>query len=158
MKTPIVHINTIHDLHRMVGLEPMQHPSFAIIRLEDVPPLPVDYPLQMSYGFYSIGLKRNLNGYVRYGRREYDFQEGVMGFTAPNQVFGFESNVTEGATGWLLFFHSEFLSRHQLGNNIEQFGFFDYQVNEGLHLSKQEEVLIENILENLLNEYQKPID
>ena len=152
------HIATLHDLQRLAGMAPTQHPGFLVTRLEDLPPLPADYPTEMSYGFYHIGLKRNLNGYVRYGRQRYDFQEGVMGFCAPHQVIGYQSDLPLGASGWLLFFQTEFLAGHPVAEQVERCPYFQYQTHEALHLSKAEEESLEAIFENIQQEYQRAID
>ena len=154
----VYHFKTIHDLQRLAGMKPSEHPLFAIIKLEDIPELPSGYPASMSYGFYTIGLKRNLKGYITYGRRLYDFQEGVMGFSAPGQVVAYDSDATVGASGWMLFFHAQLLAKHQLAESAFKYGFFDYEVNEALHLSKKEENMIESIFENIAEEYHRPID
>lgn len=152
------HIKTVHELQRLAGMEPNEHPLFAVVRLEDLPELPSSYPTSMSYGFYSIGLKRNLKGYVKYGRQVYDFQEGLMAFSAPNQRVSYENDTAVGASGWLLFFHSELLAKHPLADTIHKYGFFNYEVSEALHLSKKEESMIESIFENIHLEYHQPID
>jgi len=154
----IQHIKTISDLQRFAGEQPLEHPSFMIIRMEDIPILPASYPRKMTYGFYNISLKRNLKGYINYGRTRYDFQEGVMGFTAPNQVIAYDPDIAEGATGWSLFFHAEYLGRHPLVDKIEDYGFFDYRINEALHLSQKEEDMMDQIAQNIEDEYHKPID
>lgn len=151
-------IKTITDLHKIAGVTPPQHPLFSIIRVEDIPDLPDGYPTNFIYEFYSIGLKRNLKGYIEYGRKKYDFQEGLIGFVAPNQVLSYANSDASEATGWMLFFHNELLARSALASKITYFGFFNYAVNEALHLSTQEEQAIENLFENMYLEYSQRID
>ncbi|MEM7486497.1 MAG: helix-turn-helix domain-containing protein [Bacteroidota bacterium] len=154
----IVHIETIADLYRISSVSAPNHPLFGIIRLEDIPKLSKDYPERISYGFYTIGLKKNLNGYIRYGRGKYDFQEGLLGFTAPNQVLEFKSDITKNATGYLIFFDKLFISGNQKVGKIDAYHFFDYHINEALHLSHKEEMIVENILDGMYHEYNLPID
>lgn len=158
MTDSIVHIATLQDLQRLAGMPPSQHPGFFAGRIEEIGALSADYPSQMTYGFYNIGLKRNLNGYIRYGRSQYDFQEGILGFCAPGQVIGHDPDVMEGAEGWVLFFEPELLAGHPLEQRLPQYGFFDYQTNEGLHLSKAEEDSLDLIFQNIEREYHQPID
>tara|TARA_R110000751_G_scaffold226155_1_gene328145 strand:- start:44645 stop:44809 length:165 start_codon:yes stop_codon:yes gene_type:complete len=54
-----------------VGLDPPKHPLFSIQRLEDLKG--ISCPEKITYDFYTIGFKKNLNGYVKYGRTNYDF-------------------------------------------------------------------------------------
>lgn len=62
------------------------------------------------------------------------------------------------ATGWILFFQSELLVKTSLADWLHKYGFFEYAINEGLHLSKKEERLMENVFENIYDEYILPID
>ncbi|MFV1448516.1 helix-turn-helix domain-containing protein [Maribacter sp. HS] len=151
-----VHIPSISSLHQLVGLDPPKHPLFSIQRLEDLKG--ISCPEKITYDFYTIGFKKNLNGYVKYGRTNYDFQEGVLGFTAPLQLMEFSNDLLENARGWIIFFHEELWNSANQQNRIDQYGFFEYQINEGLHLSRTEEESIENILINIEKEYELPID
>ncbi len=123
-----IHILSISKLHQLVGLEPPKHPLFSIHRIEDLKG--VHCPEKITYDFYTIGFKKNLNGYVKYGRTNYDFQEGVLGFTAPLQLMEFSSDLLENASGWILFFHKELWNRINQQNSIDQYGFFGYQTTK----------------------------
>ncbi|MEL6190556.1 MAG: helix-turn-helix transcriptional regulator, partial [Bacteroidota bacterium] len=116
------------------------------------------YPEAVSYGFYHIGLKRNLQGYVKYGRTTYDFQEGVMGFSAPGQEISYSLDAISYATGWMLWFDKRLFKGHPLAGAISTYGFFGYQVNEALHLSKAEEDIMEGVFSNIQEECSGPID
>ena len=152
------HIASLHQLHQLAGVPPPQHPLFSISRLEDLPRGGAGFPERLTYGFYSIGLKKNLSGYVRYGRTHYDFQEGALGFTAPLQVLSFNLEMLTQATGWILFFHPDLLAGAALAQKMSSYGFFDYRVDEGLHLSKTEEDSLNVIFANIAAEYHRPID
>ncbi|MEO1049269.1 MAG: helix-turn-helix transcriptional regulator [Bacteroidota bacterium] len=151
-------IKSITELHELAGAPPPEHPMVSLVRLEDLPVLPEGYPHSFIYEFYSIGFKKNLKGYVAYGRKKYDFQEGVLGFTAPNQMMSFTGSDASEATGWLLFFHEEILAGHPLAEKIYDYGFFKYTVNEGLHLSQKEEETINGIFENMHDEHVQRVD
>ncbi len=154
----ITHIQSIHQLHQYAGLEPPKHPLFSIHRLEDIKLINSQFPERLTYDFFSIGLKKDLEGFVKYGRKNYDFHEGALGFTAPYQVMEFNSDLLNNATGWIFFFQKEFLNESILKDKIDQFGFFNYQTNEGLHLSKSEEESVKIIFNNIKTEYDQPID
>ncbi len=72
---------------------------------------------------YQITLKDNCPFIItQYGRNSYDFEEGTMIFTAPNQVMEFEKkNENTNDNGWSVFFHTDLIRRSELGKNIEQF-------------------------------------
>ncbi len=155
---PKVHVRSIQQLHQLAGPEPPRHPLFSIHRIEDLNLAHGNFPESMTYDFYTIGLKKNLEGYIKYGRTNYDFQEGALGFAAPYQLMEFHKDLIQNADGWLFFFEKEFLNGSKLSGCIDDYGFFDYQTNEGLHLSKKEEKSIEEIFKNIELEYKLPID
>jgi AraC-like DNA-binding protein len=105
-------------------------------------------------------LKRNCNAKFRYGQQQYDFDEGVMFFIAPNQVFGIEPGKDETLkpSGWMLLIHPDFLWHTALAKTIKQYEYFSYSVNEALFVSEKEEKIIINIMENIQQEYHSNID
>jgi AraC family transcriptional activator of pobA len=54
--------------------------------------------------------------------------------------------------------HPDFLWNTSLAKNIKQYEYFDYSVNEALFLSEKEETTINNIVENIKQEYHSNID
>nr|WP_298999309.1 helix-turn-helix domain-containing protein [uncultured Allomuricauda sp.] len=152
----ITHIPKFIDLCKLAGVEPL-HPLLGIIRLEDIP----EYAKSMgtlSFGFYSISLKKRLKGYIEYGRKTYDFQEGVLGFVGPNQTISFDSCDAKESKGWELYFDSDILANSNLAYDINNYGFFNYETNEALHVSKKEEEQMEQVFQNIYDEYMLPID
>ncbi|OJJ21470.1 hypothetical protein BKI52_13050 [marine bacterium AO1-C] len=154
----VFNIESIHQLHYLAGGPPPNHPLFCIHQLEDIQALDAKFPEKFTYNFYCTGLKKNLPENIQYGRSHYDFQEGVMGFTAPLQVMSFERHATENATGWVIFFHKDLMNGTPLQDKIDQYGFFHYNVDEGLFLSPKEEEAMMAIFQNIATEYQRPID
>jgi len=151
-------IEFIHELHTLAGIESPKHPLFSIHRIENLRKLSTSFPLKFAYSFYGLALKKNLTGYIKYGRTNYDFQEGVLGFTEPYQVIEFNKDIIDHASGWMLFFHKDLLSGTALNSKIDTYGFFKYYTNEGLHLSKDEEDSVSNVFLNIEREYKKPLD
>jgi len=80
-------IKTISQYHQVMGLPKPEHPLISILNFDSIPRLPVNEPLTFVYDFYSIYLKRISNVKFKYGQQESDFDEGVLFFMAPNQVF-----------------------------------------------------------------------
>lgn len=141
----------------MVLLKP-EHPLISVLRFEDIKRLPDDGPKSLVHHFYSIALKRNFNGKLKYGQQEYDFDAGLLLFIAPGQVFSIEADGELQHTGWLLLIHPDFLWNTALAKKIKDYAYFDYAVNEALHLSDREEETITNIVQNILQEYRSNID
>ncbi len=152
----ITHISRFVDLCNLAGVTP-QHPLIGIIRLEDIPEFAKQIGT-LSFGFYSISLKKKLKGYIEYGRKTYDFQEGVLGFVSPNQAISFDQCDAKESEGWELFFEADLLANSKLANEINTYGFFNYETNEALHVSKKEEEQMEQIFQNIYDEYSLPID
>jgi AraC-like DNA-binding protein len=107
-----------------------------------------------------ISIKRGLSGKMNYGQQEYDFDEGVMFFISPSQVFRIvvDPNPTTTRSGWMLLIHPDFLWNTPLAKSIKQYEYFDYAVNEALFLSEKEESTIFNIIQNIQQEYHSNID
>lgn len=153
-------IKTISEYHQIMGLPKPQHPLISVINFESIKHLPASESVNIVFDFYSISLKRNFNGKIKYGQQQYDFDEGIIFFISPNQVFGIE--VAEGSTlthsGWLLLVHPDFLWNTSLAKAIKQYEYFSYSVHEALFLSDKEETTIINILQNVEQEYHANID
>jgi len=110
--------------------------------------------------FYFIAIKRCLPTKFKYGQQQYDFDEGVMFFMSPGQVFGIETgkDAIMKRTGWMLLVHPDFLWNSSLAKTIKQYEYFDYSVHEALFLSDKEETAIVGILQSIQQEYQSNID
>ncbi len=153
-------IKTISEYHKVMGLPKPEHPLISVINLEAIPYLPGNEPMTLVFDFYSISLKRNYNAKIKYGQQEYDFDEGIMFFISPGQVFGIEVNKDEELkrSGWMLFIHPDFLWHTSLAKTIKQYEYFDYSVHEALFLSDKEETTIIAMMQNMEQEYRSNID
>lgn len=110
------------------------------------------------FDLYAISLKRGCDK-LYYGQQKYDFDEGLMGFLSPGQILRGEDNgVPVKLEGWMLFIHPDFLWGTSLANKIKKYDYFDYSVSEALFLSDKEEVIINDIVTNIRNEYHSNID
>ena len=156
----VMRIKTISEFHRFRGLPKPEHPLISVINVESIRPLSANEPTNFVYDFYFIALKRNCNAKFRYGQQQYDFDEGTMFFIAPNQVFGIGPHTNEPLTqsGWMLLIHPDFLWNSSLAKTIRRYEYFDYSVNEALHLSEKEETMIVSIIRNVEQEYHSTID
>ncbi len=153
-------IKTISEYHQVMGLPKPEHPLVSVINFETIKHLPGKGAINLVFDFYSISLKRNFNAKLKYGQLEYDFDEGVMFFISPGQVFGIEveEDVQIRHSGWLLLVHPDFLWNTPLAKSIKQYEYFSYAVHEALFLSDKEEATIIHILQNVEQEYRANID
>jgi YesN/AraC family two-component response regulator len=107
---------------------------------------------------YSIALKDKSCG-MMYGRNNYDFDEGVLIFTAPNQVQTIsKSQKLNEIKGWMIFFHPDLIRNTSLGKTIDKYKFFEYDVHEALHLSELEQRMITECVNMIKNEISERID
>ena len=98
---------------------------------------------------------------MKYGQQQFDFDQGLMSFMAPNQVFSISMDKNEAEikqSGWVLNIHPDFLWNTTLAKKIKQYDFWDYAVNEALFLSEKEEVIINSIITNIQHEYHSNTD
>ncbi|MDG1804411.1 helix-turn-helix domain-containing protein [Flavicella sp.] len=156
----IIQINSISDSHEFLGLDKPKHPLISVLRTSTVlENFDVDN-FKYSLGLFQISLKVNCPcSIVSYGRNSYDYQEGAMIFTAPNQVLEFKKEeVVEDNEGWTLAFHPDLIRKSELGKNIEKFNFFSYASNEALHLSEEEQKTVTEIVAKIEKEFSQNLD
>jgi AraC-like DNA-binding protein len=137
------------------------HPSISVLELTAVNDEFLEVSKSMVFDFYVIALKRNFNLHLKYGQHRYDFDEGVLYFMSPGQVFGMgEDAAGDGneVRGWMLLVHPDFLWNTPLAKGIKKYEYFNYSVNEALFLSDKEEAIIVGILQNIQQEYQGNMD
>ena len=158
-------LNTITDYTRFYDIPPSAHPLLTVIDLEQSRKAakavgrPLLMPPPMVQQLYTVFLKRNLKGTLYYGHQPYDFSEGVLGFSAPGQVFTVDASLDASeVTGWILVFHPDLLAKYPLGKKIAGYSFFSYEANEALHLSAGEETMLGGLLQTIQTEYERPID
>ncbi|MHA4895575.1 helix-turn-helix domain-containing protein [Pedobacter sp. PWIIR3] len=132
-------ITSVSQFHRLLSLPEPRHPLVSVINLAESVFLEYEVWNGFVNRFYCVALKREAKGKIKYGQQHYDYDKGVLSFTAPNQVQYLDLNNMECGSGYLLIFHPDFLLKHPLAANIGNYGFFSYAVNEALHLSAQEE-------------------
>jgi AraC family transcriptional activator of pobA len=151
---------TISQYHQVLEIPKPVHPLISVVNLKSVRQVTTDVPIYLMFDFYCISLKRDINFKYKYGQQEYDFDEGLMSFMSPGQVFGleFDKNNQSKQSGWVLLIHPDFLWQTTLAKTINKYEFFNYSVNEALHLSEKEEGIIIAILKNIEQEYHANID
>ena len=151
---------TISEYHQFRELPKPEHPLISVINAEAVGSLHYDEPQTLVMDFYLIALKRNFNATMRYGQQEYDFNDGLMSFVAPGQVFGIGARTASAIkqSGWMLLVHPDFLWNTSLAKTIKKYEYFDYSVHEALFLSEKEEGIIGGIMQNIDQEYRSNID
>lgn len=132
------------------------HPLVSVIDLSKSQPRQNS---RMNFGFYTVFLKEIKCGDLRYGCNYYDYQEGTLVFVAPGQVIGVENNGEYyQPQGYALVFHPDLISGTSLGNRINDYTFFSYEVYEALHLSERERQIIFDCFSKIEFELKQTID
>ncbi len=155
------HFKKVGDYHKLARIAAPEHPLISLVDYSQV-----QYPsnieaLRWKQDYYTLGLKRNVAHKLFYGQQEYDFDEGVMTFVAPQQVMSLENNPNirgQKPSGWLLLVHPDFLWNTPLAKQIRRYDFFGYAVNEALFLSEKEEQMMLDLFKAIQREYQSKID
>jgi len=142
-------IKSISQFHKLISLPEPRHPLVSVINLAECVFQDDDIWKGFVNSFYCVALKREATGKIRYGQQHYDYDKGVLSFTAPNQVQYLDVGNIECGSGYLLIFHPDFLMAHPLAANISSYNFFSYAVNEALHLSAEEEHDLLTILDRI---------
>lgn len=160
MNTKHIHqFNAISEFHRMSGLPKPEHPLVSVVDYGLVNYATDETAISWVQHFYSVGLKRNINGKFRYGQQQYDFDEGLVSFVSPGQLVNIvvDKPVIK-PSGILLFFHPDFLWNTPLAKKIRKYEFFGYAVNEALFMSEKEENIIMGLMQQIQQEYHTNID
>ncbi|MCX2431800.1 helix-turn-helix domain-containing protein [Pedobacter sp. GR22-10] len=151
---------TISEYHKLAGLPKPGHPLISVVNMEEVQMQVNGRSKTMIFDFYSIALKRVPDAKIKYGQQMSDFDDGVLFFMAPGQVFTVEVNQDQyhRPTGWMILFHSELLWNTHLAKTIKDYDFFDYALFEALHVSENEETILNAIAQLVKNETNSNID
>jgi AraC-like DNA-binding protein len=153
-------VRSISEFHKMKGLPSPKHPLISLFDYGSFNCSTEIHHKHFVFDFYHISIKR-VNGLkFKYGQNQYDYDDGVMFFIGPNQVFSIEvmEELASTRSGWILMIHPDFLWNTSLAKNIKDYDFFDYAVHEALFLSEKEETTLNTIVKNIEQEYSNNLD
>lgn len=153
------HYSTLSELHNAYGFPPPENPLISILfDAERVADFGNHIP-EHTCDFYMICLKKKTSGSMKYGygNTKYDHTNGTMFFLNPRQIMEL-NDVEQKVEGYMMFIHEDFLNGHTLHHEIKKYSFFEYDVNEALHLSPNEEKIIGALLHKIDIEYHNNQD
>lgn len=152
----ILNLDTIRQYNDFLNQETL-HPLVSVIEADKIPPL---RHCRKNIGFYTIYLKDiKCSDLIKYGRKQYDYQEETLVCVAPGQVIGNEDTGEYfKPKGWWLFFHPDLLQGTALRRHLKDYNFFSYETDEALHLSKQEREIIIDCMKKIEMEIQNNTD
>ncbi|KOS06125.1 AraC family transcriptional regulator [Flavobacterium akiainvivens] len=148
------HYKTLSEMHRDNGWPPPENPLLGIVGCQS------DCPLgdrEFTADCYMIGFKKLKSGVILYGRTSYDHSNGAMMFVKPRQIIEMK-NLELEEDGFMLLIHEDYLNGHELHSSIQKYGYFEYEVNEALHLSPTEEETVLSLYEKIKREYYNNTD
>ncbi len=148
------HYKTLSELHRGNGWAMPEHPLFSVVGCQSNCPLG---DREFTSDCYMIGFKKLKSGVILYGRTPYDHTNGSMIFVKPRQIIEMK-NLQFEEKGFMLLIHEDYLNGHELHKSIEKYSYFDYEVNEALHLSPKEEFTMWELHDKIKSEYDNNPD
>ena len=158
MEQSILRIESISELHEKFGYGKPKHPLISMLDTSQIDIPKEAIGTKSVSNLYMISVKDSNCG-VDYGRNSFDFKEGVLVFSAPGQVYTVTREVKPGQiTGWMLYFHPDLIRNTHLGEVIDNYSFFNYDVYEALHMSEEEEKQVYDCILNIKHEYEQRID
>lgn len=151
----IIRVEKISEYNALKNSETL-HPLVSVINNDNQIPLPNG---RYHFGFYTVFLKETVCGELIYGRNKYDYEEGTLVFVGPGQVIGVNHEESyKPHKGLTLIFHPDLLPGTSLGQNINKYHFFSYELNEALHISQREKGIIYDLFDKIQYELSQPID
>ena len=87
------------------------------------------------------------------------YNKGTLLCVAPGQVGGKEDNGERvSIAGWAFLFHLDLLHGFPLEKHIKEYSFFDYRINEALHMTDEEHDILVSLMRQIRQELDKKPD
>ena len=142
-------VKNVNDYGKYVGCAE-QHPLVCVVDYAAVSPVRSSLN---DYSVYGIFFHDEAELELAYGRGRYDYKQGTVICVAPGQIGGKEDDGREIAlTGWALLFHPDLLHGFPLEKNIKDYSFFDYRINEALHMTYEEQEILVSLMRQIQTE------
>ncbi len=145
----ILKVNSPADYSTYLGLTD-SHPLVSVIDYNAISPIRSSLN---NYGVYAIFLRDDDSVNLQYGCGKYDYKASTLLCVSPGQIGGKEDNGERiSISGWALLFHPDLLHGTPLEKSIREYSFFEYHINEGLHMNREEHDIIVSLLEAIKRE------
>ena len=153
--TKILKVNKTSDYSEYHGVTD-RHPLITVIDFSEISP--IRHSLN-RYGVYGVFVQEDNDLDLTYGCGRYDYRDGSLICVAPGQIGGKEDNgERDSIGGWALLFHPDLIHGTQLEKEIRHYSFFDYSVNEALHMNEKEHDIVVAIFGRIKSEIDNPHD
>lgn len=151
----ILNVHRTSDYSGYHGLTD-RHPLITVIDFSEISP--IRHSLN-RYGVYGVFVQEDNNLDLTYGCGKYDYRDGSLICVAPGQIGGKEDNGERASIGgWALLFHPDLIHGTQLEKEIRHYSFFDYSVNEALHMNEKEHDIVVAVFKRIKSEIDNPQD
>lgn len=153
----IYRLENVSDYNNSIGVETL-HPMVSLI---DFSKTKIENSIHshLYFGIYAIFFKETDCGELRYGKANYDYEEGTLVFISPGQVIEIVRKQPETQRkGLALLFHPDLIHGTSLGRHINDYSFFSYATNEALHVSEKERKIVFDCFSKINNEIEERID
>lgn len=151
----ILNVNKTSDYSGYHGLTD-RHPLVTVLDFSEISP--IRHSLN-KYGVYGVFVQDDNDLDLTYGCGKYDYKDGSLICVAPGQIGGKEDNGERSSIGgWAMLFHPDLIRGTQLEKDIKSYSFFDYSVNEALHMNEKEHGIVVSILRRIKSEIDAPHD
>lgn len=151
----ILNVHRTSDYSGYHGLTD-RHPLITVIDFSEISP--IRHSLN-RYGVYGVFVQEDNDLDLTYGCGKYDYRDGSLICVAPGQIGGKEDNGERASIGgWALLFHPDLIHGTQLEKEIRHYSFFDYSVNEALHMNEKEHDIVVAVFKRIKSEIDNPQD
>ena len=149
-----MHFKSLGDVHQCNNYPAPENPLLTLFTCN---PLRSVSSYEVTTDFYIIAFKKLRSGEIRYGKTRYDHESGSMYFFKPHQSIQMKDIALDG-DGFEIWFHDDYLNGHPLHTEIKKYSYFNYELNEALHLSPKEQQIIWELYEKIAIEYHNNQD
>ncbi|MCA9731209.1 MAG: helix-turn-helix transcriptional regulator [Deferribacteres bacterium] len=150
-----MHFKNIGDLFEFIGNPAPENPLLGLVQFNTISKKLIHK--EVTHEFYAICLKKLESGEFFYGKTKYDSATGFMYFLKPGQKLTIHDVVIK-EQGFTIYLHEDYLMGHPLFSEMKKYGFFDYEINEALHLSPREKEIMWSLYHKMESEYNNNPD
>lgn len=151
----ILKVNKTSDYSGYHGITD-RHPLITVIDFAEISP--IRHSLN-RYGVYGVFVQEDNDLDLTYGCGRYDYKDGSLICVSPGQIGGKEDNGERSSIGgWAMLFHPDLIHGTQLEKEIRNYTFFDYSVNEALHMNETEHDIVVAIFKRIRSEIENTHD
>lgn len=150
----MLHLKTICDCTGRWGGATL-HPSVGVLDLQKSR---MDNDVALTELYCVVLTKRGPKCHCRCGLRDDDFSYAMLRCLRPGDVLDSCEESGWPDNGVLLLFHPDLLCHTALGQHFADYTFFAYRREEALHLSCRETAVVEQCLDGIKAELQRPVD